>query len=84
MPPRDRAPTLLEAFGEAIRRRRSTLQISQEELGFRSGVHRTYVSELERGLKSPTLATIERLAEALDLRPSGLLRQAENRSRRWA
>ena len=39
--------------------------MSQEELGFRAGVHRTYVSQIERGIKSPTLAIILKLSKAL-------------------
>lgn len=38
---------------------------SQEELGFNSGVHRTYVSQVERGVINPTIANLKRLADAL-------------------
>ena len=70
------------AFGQALRAAREEEGISQEELGFRSGVHRTYVSELERGEKCPTLTTVTRLATALKLKPSSLLASAETRCRK--
>ena len=41
--------------------------ISQEELAFRCGVHRTYIGAIERGEKSPTLTTIEKIAKGLDI-----------------
>ncbi|HLG69932.1 MAG TPA: helix-turn-helix transcriptional regulator [Chloroflexota bacterium] len=55
----------LSAFGEAVRRFRDVKGISQEELAFRAGLHRTYVSNLERGLINPTLLSMYTLAEAL-------------------
>ena len=54
-------------FGEALRKRRKQLGLSQEELNFRSGIHRTYISEIE--LKSPTIH-VAALAEALGMKPS--------------
>jgi transcriptional regulator with XRE-family HTH domain len=50
-------------------------------LGYRSGVHRTYVSQLERGLKSPTLDVVEALAKALGTRAHLLVKAAEEVSR---
>ena len=66
-----------KSFGEALRKRRQQLGLSQEELNFRSGVHRTFISEIERGLKSPTFQTMISLAEALDMKLSDLIRIAE-------
>jgi transcriptional regulator with XRE-family HTH domain len=60
-------------FGIEVRRSREDAGISQEELGFRAGIHRTYVSQLERGLKSPTLGIIVKVAVALDQKPSKLM-----------
>lgn len=54
-------------FGKLIATKRKELGISQEELGFRCGVHRTYVGAIERGEKSPTLTTIEKLSEGLNI-----------------
>lgn len=53
------------------------LQKSQEALAFEAGLHRTYISLIERGKKSPTLAVIVRLANALGIKPSELLRRVE-------
>tara|TARA_R110002073_G_scaffold156258_2_gene311558 strand:+ start:148 stop:393 length:246 start_codon:yes stop_codon:yes gene_type:complete len=74
---RPRAKTLQVAFGLALRQCREAQDLSQEELGFRAEVHRTYISELERGLKSPSLGTLERLAVALEIRTSKLIEGAE-------
>ncbi|WP_316228740.1 helix-turn-helix transcriptional regulator [Bradyrhizobium sp. SZCCHNR1045] len=60
-------PKSLEiAFGQRLRLKRNKCGLSQEELAHRSGLHRTYVSQIERGLKSPSLSTIYALAAALD------------------
>ena len=71
------------SFGKVVRERRKQLGISQEALSFRSGAHRTFISEIERGLKSPTLHTVFALAEALQIQASELIRlteQAEHRT----
>lgn len=52
---------------------RKARKISQEELGFESGYHRTYISQLERGRKSPSLKTIFQLAAALKVPPSEIV-----------
>jgi CheY-like chemotaxis protein/DNA-binding Xre family transcriptional regulator len=59
-------------LGFAIKRKRSALGISQEELAERAGLHRTYVSDLERGARNPSIESIERLAEALQTSVSKL------------
>ena len=60
-------------FGRVLRRLRQEQGLSQEELGFRSGYHRTYISLLERGRKSPSLRTIFQLAEVLGVNPSQMI-----------
>lgn len=52
-------------FGLRIAELRRQLNISQEELAERCGVHRTYIGSIERGEKSPTLNTIEKFAKGL-------------------
>lgn len=69
-----------KSFGRVIRRRRQELGLTQEVLGFLSEVHWTYISQLERGVKSPTLRVIEDLAEALQIEVSVLIRMAEQES----
>jgi CheY-like chemotaxis protein len=54
-------------LGSAIKEQRSALGISQEELAARAGLHRTYVSEVERGERNPSIGSIEKLAQALEV-----------------
>lgn len=50
---------------------------SQEGFAFEAEIDRTYVSGIERGVRNPTLRTIHRLASALGVNPSALVRRAE-------
>ena len=54
-------------FGEKLRKLRKERGISQEELGGRAGLHRTYVSSVERGERNVSLETIDKLARGLGL-----------------
>jgi transcriptional regulator with XRE-family HTH domain len=58
-----------QRFAESLREARGKAEISQEELAERAGLHRTYISQLERGLKSPTLDVIVALARGLRITP---------------
>lgn len=58
--------------GENVRKLRERSGISQEELGFRSNLDRTYVSGVERGVRNPTVVVLARLAAALGVEPSAL------------
>ena len=71
-----------EAFGQVVRARRAELEISQEELGARCGLDRTYVSGIERGTRNPTIQSMWRIAKGLGSPLSDLLRQVERRVRR--
>jgi two-component system response regulator len=51
----------------AIKSKRSEMGVSQEELADRAGLHRTYVSDIERGTRNPSLESIEKLAQALEI-----------------
>lgn len=55
----------LRAFGRAVRRGRKRLSLSQEALAERAGLHRTYVADIERGRRNPTLKILRKLAGAL-------------------
>jgi CheY-like chemotaxis protein/DNA-binding XRE family transcriptional regulator len=59
--------------GNAIKEQRNALGISQEELASRAGLHRTYVSEVERGERNPSIISIEKLAQALEISITSLL-----------
>jgi CheY-like chemotaxis protein/DNA-binding XRE family transcriptional regulator len=67
-------------LGAAVRKQRVELRISQEELAYRSGLHRTYISDVERGTRNISLESIEKLAQALDLSVSRLFAQAAEES----
>jgi ribosome-binding protein aMBF1 (putative translation factor) len=54
-------------FGKRVREIRERKDISQEKLGELAGLHRTYVSSLERGKRNVSLVNIEKLAKALDV-----------------
>lgn len=79
MSSRSRFRTLKAAFGASLRELRESLGLSQEQLGFDSEVHRTYISELERGLKNPSLETVQKLADALGTKASALILDAEGK-----
>ena len=80
-----RSPRLSEALGQAIRERRIERELTQEKLASRARVNRTYVSDLERGLKSPTLDVLDSLAAALKVEAHVLVEAAERvRSRNYA
>ncbi len=66
-------------FGRMLQELRTERGLSQEKLGFESDYHRTYISQLERGQKNPSLKAIFRLAEALGIRPSEMIRRIESR-----
>ena len=60
-------------FGRNLRRLRLAFGISQEELGFRANLDRTYVSSVERGHRNISIDNIFRLAAALECDPRELL-----------
>jgi transcriptional regulator with XRE-family HTH domain len=67
---------LKKSLGTAIRTQRELLRISQEELAHRAGLHRTYISDLERGIRNPSVESIEKLARALQVSASKLFEQS--------
>ncbi|WP_059000103.1 helix-turn-helix domain-containing protein [Leptolyngbya sp. NIES-2104] len=68
-------PNIKQRFGKAIRRRRRELDLSQEELAERAEMHRTYISDIERGIVNPSLEVIEKLTDALNTTVSELFVQ---------
>jgi transcriptional regulator with XRE-family HTH domain len=65
------------AFGLVLRNVRESRRLSQEELAAKSGYHRTYIGQLERGEKSPSLRTIFNLSSALKVSTSVLVQRVE-------
>ena len=66
-----------EAFATALRQTRAKRKLSQEQLGFASGYHRTYISMLERARMNPSLRTILSVAAALDMPAAQLVGEVE-------
>lgn len=64
-------------FGEELRKAREKAGLTQEQLAFKAGVHRTYISLLERNEKSPTLNMLFRLCAALAICASKLIAKVE-------
>ena len=58
--------TILTKFADNVRRKRYALGISQEELAFRAGVHRTYIGMVERTERNISLVYAEKIAKALN------------------
>ena len=56
-----------QQVGNRIKQLRNNLGISQEELGFRSGVHRTYIASLEVGKRNVSIVTLEKIVKALNV-----------------
>jgi transcriptional regulator with XRE-family HTH domain len=69
--------TLRAALADVIRRTRKGRELSQEELAWRSGLHRTYISMVERAQRSVTIDSLESIAAALGSSASALLARAE-------
>jgi len=65
---------VVRLLGENVRRLRLEKRLSQEELAFGADMKRSYVSDLERGTRNPSVRALGRLADALNVNPSDLLR----------
>jgi transcriptional regulator with XRE-family HTH domain len=62
--------------GLNLKRYRKERGLSQEELAFQCGLHRTYVSGMERGVRNPTVLVLERVARALEIPSARLLEES--------
>ncbi len=67
----------LANLGEAIREKRLALGLSQEELALKASVHRTYLSDIERGTRNITVGMLSQVAGALGMHLAHLTRLAE-------
>lgn len=70
--------TLEVAFGQVIRQLRTEKGLSQEKLSFESNLDRSFISQLECGVKQPSLVTIFQLAKALETSPAHILESVES------
>jgi transcriptional regulator with XRE-family HTH domain len=66
-------PDILKQFGKRVRHLREEQNLSQEELGAKADVHRTYIGMIERAEKNITLSNINKIAKALDTSVGELL-----------
>ena len=69
--------TIQQRLGRAVRRLRAQADYSQESFAAAAGVHRTYMGLVERGRVAATIITLEKIADALGIKPSELLAEAE-------
>jgi len=63
--------------GKELRRARERAGLTQEQLSFRAGLSRPYISQLERNLKSPTVDTLFRICDALDVSAVNVVRRVD-------
>ncbi len=68
---------LAKQFGLVVRKRRHAVGFSQETLADRARLHRTYISLLERGLRTPSILVVKQLAGALDTTMASLMGELE-------
>ena len=66
-----------EQFGDNLKRERRLADLSQDELAFRASLHRTEVSQLERGLRHARVDTVAKLAGAMEIDPGRLFEGIE-------
>ena len=66
-------------IGEVLQLLRETKGMTQEVLSGLAGLDRTHYSKIERGLRSPTLDTLFRIAHALDMKPHEVIQAIEKR-----
>jgi transcriptional regulator with XRE-family HTH domain len=65
--------TFLRALGDRLRDRRAELKLTQQELGERCGLHRTFIGSVERGERNVSILNLRQLARALRVPVSDLL-----------
>jgi transcriptional regulator with XRE-family HTH domain len=60
-------------FGGKVRALRAKAGLSQDDFADQVGIHRTYMSGIERGVRAPTIIVVEKIAKALQVSPGSLL-----------
>ena len=67
-----------QCLGRNLRRLREAQGLSQEKFAFEAHIHRTYISDIERGARNPTITIVQKLADALGVTASDLLTGVES------
>jgi transcriptional regulator with XRE-family HTH domain len=62
-----------QRLGANLRKLRTAKGWSQEQFAFEAGIHRTYISDLERGARNPTISVVQRLADCLGVGAGALI-----------
>lgn len=70
-----RQPSIINILSKNMKKQRILLKMTQEELSFRSGLHRNYISDTERGTRNISLNAVEKIAEGLGVKPAELFRE---------
>jgi transcriptional regulator with XRE-family HTH domain len=68
---------VISIFGKVLKEQRELKKLSQEKLAELCDLDRTYISLLERGLRQPTISTLFKIANALNITPSELIKKLE-------
>ena len=68
---------ILQVFGNNLKKFREEQGMSQEKIAEKAGLHRTYISDIERRKRSISLSNIQKIAEALGVEPYMLLKKEE-------
>ena len=71
---------IVKVFGTNVKKQRLLRGISQEKFSEQCGLHRTYISDIERGTRNVSLENVQRIADALKMDPSELLKEDKNES----
>jgi len=69
-------PNIQQQFGDKLKKLRNQKGLSQEELAFKCGLHRTYISDIERGSRNVSLKNIEKVAKALKININELFKNS--------
>jgi len=72
-----RTDNISAIFGQVLREQRNSRGISQEDLALSANVDRTFVSQMERGIRQPSITTLIKLSGALGIQPSVLVQKVE-------